>query len=167
MSERTGLALPAVRSPTVGRRRVAVTDGLDDLLVAAFTRLATTISDTFEPRLGAARDQREAVEAIVSLIHGDLQRSRREQVLTYELYTLDARRAEFRTITQSWMQASRHALERHFAPGTARALDAYIEGAALHIALDPDPQSAAQTREAITRLIGPSDDQGGPREEDR
>jgi DNA-binding transcriptional regulator YbjK len=103
----------------------------------------------------------------VSLIHGDLRRSRREQVLTYELYTLDARRAEFQTITQSWMQVSRHALERHFAPGTARALDAYIEGAALLIALDPDPQSAAQTREAITRLMGPSDDQGGPREEDR
>ncbi len=59
------------------------------------------------------------------------------------------------------------ALERHFAPGTARALGAYIEGAALHIALVPDPQSAAQTREAITRLIGPSDDQGGPREQDR
>lgn len=104
---------------------------------------------------------------IVSLIRGDLQRSRREQVLTYELYTLDARRAEFRTITQNWMQASRHALERHFAPGTARALDAYLEGAVLHIALDPDPQSAAQTREAITRLFGPSDDQGGPRKQDR
>jgi hypothetical protein len=59
------------------------------------------------------------------------------------------------------------ALERHRAPGTARALDAYIKGAALHIALDPDTQSAVQTREAITRLIGPSDDQGGPREEDR
>jgi hypothetical protein len=59
------------------------------------------------------------------------------------------------------------ALERHFAPGTARAHDAHIEGAALHIALDPDTQSAEQTREAITRLIGPSDDQGGPRKEDR
>jgi hypothetical protein len=39
--------------------------------------------------------------------------------------------------------------------------------AALDIALDPDTQPAEQTREAITRLFGPSDDQGGPREEDR
>jgi TetR/AcrR family transcriptional regulator, regulator of biofilm formation and stress response len=103
----------------------------------------------------------------VSLIHGDLQLSPREQVLTYELYTLAARRGEFRTTSQSWMQASRRALQRHFAPDTARALDAYIEGVALHIALNPDPQSATQTREAITRLIAPADDQGGPREQDR
>jgi hypothetical protein len=57
--------------------------------------------------------------------------------------------------------------ERPFAPGTAPAVDAYIEGVALHPALDPDPQSAGQTGEAINRLIGPSGDQGGPREEDR
>jgi DNA-binding transcriptional regulator YbjK len=95
---------------------------------------------------------------IASLIDGDLRRSRREQILTYELYPLAARRDEFRIVTQSWMRASRHALERHFAPGTARALD---------ILLDPDLQSAAQTREAIIRLIGPSDDQGGPREQNR
>jgi DNA-binding transcriptional regulator YbjK len=58
-------------------------------------------------------------------------------------------------------------LERHFAPGAARALDAYFKGAALHITLDPDPQSAAQTHEAIIRLIGPPGDQSGPREDDR
>jgi hypothetical protein len=58
-------------------------------------------------------------------------------------------------------------LERHFAPGTARELGASIEGAPLHIALDPDPQSIAQTREVITRLIDPSGDHGRPREEDR
>ena len=57
--------------------------------------------------------------------------------------------------------------ERHFAPGTARALDDYIDGPALHIVSDPDPRSAAQTRGAITGLIDPSGDQVGPREVDR
>jgi hypothetical protein len=57
--------------------------------------------------------------------------------------------------------------DRHFAPGTARARDASIEGSALHITLDPDPQSAAQTHEAITRLIDPPGDQGGSRKDDR
>jgi hypothetical protein len=57
--------------------------------------------------------------------------------------------------------------ERHCAPGTARARDASIEGAALHIASEPDPHSAAQTREAIAARIDPSGDQGGPRGEDR
>jgi DNA-binding transcriptional regulator YbjK len=129
--------------------------------------LLPLISDTFALRLGAATSQGEAVDAIVSLIRGDLPRSPREQVLTYELYTLAACRGEFRTVTQSWMQASRRALQRHFAADTARAWDVYIEGAALRIALNPDPQSATQTREAITRLIAPSDDQGRPREQDR
>lgn len=86
------------------------------------------------------------------MIHGDLQRCRREHVLTYELYTLAARRAVFRSITQRWMRESRRALERHFAPDTARALDAYIEGAALHIALDTDPQPRTLTRAAVARL---------------
>jgi hypothetical protein len=57
--------------------------------------------------------------------------------------------------------------ERHCSPSTARARDAPIEDAALHIALELDPQSAAQTREAITPLIDPSGNQLGPREEDR
>jgi DNA-binding transcriptional regulator YbjK len=104
---------------------------------------------------------------IVSFIDADLQRSRREQILIDELYPLAARRDEFRIITQSWMRASRHALERPVAPGTERALDAHVEDAALDISLDPDPQPAAQTREAITGFIGPSGDQGGPREENR
>ncbi|WP_220269988.1 TetR/AcrR family transcriptional regulator [Marinitenerispora sediminis] len=125
---------------------------MDDLLVEAFTRFATSIADTFEQRLAASPDQDAAAEAVVALIHGDLQRSQREHVLTYELYTLAARRPAFRSITQTWMRASRRALERHFAPETVRALDAYIEGAALHIALDPDPQPPAATRAAVDRL---------------
>ncbi len=127
-------------------------ENMDDLLVEAFTRFAAGIGDTFERRLAAAPDRDAAAEAIVALIHGDLQRSRREHVLTYELYTLAARRAVFRSITQRWMRESRRALERHFAPDTARALDAYIEGAALHIALDPDPQPRTLTRAAVARL---------------
>jgi hypothetical protein len=57
--------------------------------------------------------------------------------------------------------------ERHVAPATARARDIYMEGSPLNIAVDHDPQSAAQTREAITRIIDPSCNQVGPREEDR
>jgi hypothetical protein len=129
--------------------------------------LLPLISDTFELRLSAATSQGEAVDAIVSRIHSDRQRSPREQVLTYELYTLAVRRGELGTTSQGWMQSSRRALPRHFAPDTARALDASIEGAALDIALNPDPQSATQTRDAITRPIAPSDDQGGAREQDR
>lgn len=125
---------------------------MDALLIEAFTRFATTISLAFEQRMRRAADPQAALDAVVELIHADLQRSNREQVLTYELYTLAARRSEFRTITEGWMRASRAALQRHFAPPTARAVDAYIEGAALHIALENAPQQPDQTRAALQLL---------------
>lgn len=129
--------------------------GMDELLVEAFTRFAATIADAFDKRLattGSGRD--DLVEALVDLIHGDLQRSVSEQVLSYELYTLAARRPEFRAITHDWMRASRVALGRHLDPVTARIVDAYVEGAAMHIALDPEPQTPDVTRDAVRRLIG-------------
>ncbi|MEH3075571.1 MAG: TetR family transcriptional regulator [Quadrisphaera sp.] len=128
-------------------------DSIEELLVEAFTRFTTTIAETFAERLGSAADQQEMLAAIVVLIHDDLQRSREEHVLSYELYTLAARRPEFRSLTQAWMKASRAVLERLFDPTTARRLDAYIEGAALHIALDPDPQSPEQTAADLNLLV--------------
>lgn len=127
-------------------------DGMDALLLEAFTRFATTISTAFEERMREAGDQAAALEAVVRLVHDDLQRSAREHVLTYELYTLAARRPEFRSLTEAWMQASRRALERHFSPDVARTLDAYVEGAALHIALDRAPQGPDRTRAALVAL---------------
>jgi DNA-binding transcriptional regulator YbjK len=131
-------------------------DSMDNLLLESFTLFAASISDIFEQRLAAAPDQDAAIEAIVNLIHADLQRSRHEQVITYELYTLAARKPQFRTITHNWMHASRRALQHHFPADTTRLIDAYIEGAALHIALDPDPQSPAVTRTAVRRLVARS-----------
>jgi len=128
-------------------------DGMDDLLVAAFTRFAETIAATFEQRLADAAGTEAVLEALVALVHEDLQRSSAEHVLTYELYTLAARRPQFRALTQAWMQASRRALERHLPAEVARRVDAYVEGAALHIALSPEPQTPAQTRSALDLLV--------------
>ncbi|MDB6427109.1 TetR/AcrR family transcriptional regulator [Curtobacterium sp. 20TX0008] len=129
---------------------------MDDLLTEVFTAFAATISTEFEARMAAAETPAAALDQIVDLIHSDLQRSKREHVLTYELYTLAARRADFRSITEQWMQASRAALERHFEPDVARALDAYIEGTALHIALDTRPQNRELTRAALHALTNSS-----------
>ena len=125
---------------------------MDELLIEAFTRFTATIAAAFEQRMDDLPDPDAALDAIVDLIHVDLQRSNREQVLTYELYTLAARHARFRVITDQWMRASRTALGRHFSPDTARILDAYVEGAAMHIALDTDPQDRALTRAALDSL---------------
>jgi DNA-binding transcriptional regulator YbjK len=50
-------------------------EGMDDLLAEAFTRLADRIADRFETRLEDARDEAEAVQAVVELITTDLANS--------------------------------------------------------------------------------------------
>ena len=110
--------------------------GMDELLREAFTRYARTVSDRFERRMSEAADVGEARRAVVAMITSDVVTSRRDLVLTHELYTLAAREPAFRDITNSWMARSRHALERHFDPTTARLVDALIEGLTIHRALD-------------------------------
>jgi DNA-binding transcriptional regulator YbjK len=144
--------------------------GMDELLTEAFTRFGTSISDRFDERLGRAVGIDAARQAVVDLIHEDLLDSQRELVLTHELYTLAARKPEFRRITRDWMARSRRALGLHFDPVTCRMLDALIEGLSIHAALDtephgaagpdgdaerasdPDPHSRARTAEAVARI---------------
>lgn len=126
--------------------------GMDELLREAFTRFATAASDQLERRLGAATTPEEASAAVVALITGDVLTTRRDLVLTSELYTLAAREPAFRDLTNRWMARSRAALERHFDPVTARLLDALIEGLTLHRALDTEPHDAATAAEAVARI---------------
>ncbi|MCJ0702420.1 TetR family transcriptional regulator [Frigoribacterium faeni] len=133
-------------------------DGMDDLLHEAFTRFAGTIIARFEAALGSATAPDEARAAIVSLIHDDLaaEGRLRDQVLSYELYTLAARQPAFRRITREWMRRSRVELERHFDPDTARRVDALIEGLSIHRVLDPEPPSRRFTEEAVARITAPA-----------
>ncbi|MGW6538493.1 TetR/AcrR family transcriptional regulator [Streptomyces sp. NPDC055051] len=126
--------------------------GIDDLLREAFTRFADHIVTVFDEHLGGVDDREQAREALTGLVHALSEGPRRDLVLTQELYTLAARRPEYRALTQAWMARSRHLLERHFDPGTARQLDALIEGLTLHRALDPEPHDRELTSEAIRRI---------------
>ncbi len=117
--------------------------GMDELLREAFTRYARTVSDRFEARMAAAPDAEAAKRAVVDLITSDVVTTRRELVLTHELYTLAARDPAFRDITNAWMARSRRALERHLDPPTARMVDALIEGLTIHRALDAPSELAA------------------------
>ncbi|WP_028280818.1 TetR family transcriptional regulator [Arthrobacter sp. H5] len=129
--------------------------GIDELFTAAFTKLADTTADGFEEALGSANRPEEATEAVVGLITGELLGSRRNVLLTYELYALAARNPALRQITDSWMARSRTALARHFDPPTTVMLDALIEGLAIHrtLALNPMPNSVV--RDAVTRIVTP------------
>ncbi|MFE7355778.1 TetR/AcrR family transcriptional regulator [Streptomyces sp. NPDC057543] len=125
---------------------------MDELLREAFTRFAATIVDVFEQRLGAAATPDEAREAVVDLVHHLSGGDQRQLVLTHELYTLAARQPAYRELTREWMRRSRLILEQHFAPATARQLDALIEGLSIHRALDTEPHDRALTVEAIARI---------------
>jgi len=128
--------------------------GLDDLLGEAFTKLANTTADGFELALLEAGNKDEASDAVVGLITGELLGSRRNALLTYELYALAARRPDLRRVTDAWMARSRVALGRHFDERTTVMLDALIEGLSLHRVLATSPLSDDTVREAVNRMVG-------------
>jgi len=131
--------------------------GMRELLHEAFTRFAVAFSDRFATRMAAAVDREAAVASIVDAVEGDILSDQRELVLTQELYTLAARDASFRDITNAWMGRSRAALERHFDPTTARMLDALIEGLTLHRALGSESPDDGVVRTAVARITRPLD----------
>ncbi|MFS0704581.1 TetR/AcrR family transcriptional regulator [Cellulomonas sp. 179-A 9B4 NHS] len=122
---------------------------VDELLRAAFERFAHRVSDRFEASMAGATTVDEARRAVVALIDVGVLADPHELVLTHELYTLAARDPGYRELTHAWMARSRHALERHFDPTTARLLDALIEGLTIHRALDTEPHDAGQVRRAV------------------
>ncbi|MCR0983407.1 TetR/AcrR family transcriptional regulator [Roseomonas populi] len=129
--------------------------GLEDLLHTAFTRLAESMSRQFAGRLGAARTTEEAEEAVVDIILGEPGSNERTLLLSYELYAFAARHPPLRSVMRDWMERSQAALRQHFEPGTARALDALIEGLMIHRSVDPAPLGAAGIRAIVRKLARP------------
>lgn len=126
--------------------------GIDELLHEAFGRFTDHIVAVFDTYLSAPTDRDQARQAVADLVHTLSEGPQRELVLTQELYTLAARRPEYRALTHEWMRRSRIHLEKHFDPDTARQLDALIEGLTLHRALAREPHDRDLTLEAITRI---------------
>ncbi|MEU1053289.1 TetR family transcriptional regulator [Streptomyces sp. NPDC005876] len=126
--------------------------GMDEVLREAFRRFTDHIVAVFDAHLAAPADREEARQAVADLVHRLSEGSRRDLVLTQELYTLAARRPAYRELTHEWMGRSRVHLEKHFDPDTARQLDALIEGLTLHRALAAAPHSRALTLEAVRRI---------------
>jgi DNA-binding transcriptional regulator YbjK len=125
--------------------------GMNELLHEAFSRFAHTVSNQFQQRMAAASDAETAKQALAEHITSDLLTDQRDLVLTHELYTLAARDPAYRDITNAWMGRSRHILEQHFDPTTARILDALVEGLSIHRALDIEPHDKTVVTTAIER----------------
>ncbi|MFF0777683.1 TetR/AcrR family transcriptional regulator [Streptomyces sp. NPDC003720] len=131
--------------------------GMDEVLREAFGRFTDHIVAVFDDHLSAPADPGAARQAVADLVHALSEGDRRDLVLTQELYTLAARHPAYQELTHEWMRRSRVHLEKHFDAGTARQLDALIEGLTLHRALSPRPHDRALTLEAITRITTPGE----------
>jgi DNA-binding transcriptional regulator YbjK len=127
--------------------------GMDELLQAAFNRFADTVADRFEARMSAATTPGEARDAVVDIILKDVFAHPEDLVLSHEIYTLAARRPEFRSITDRWMTRSRIALRRHFDADTTMILDALIEGLTIHRALTAGPVDDTLVVDAVDRVL--------------
>lgn len=110
-------------------------NGMEELLLEAFTRFADQAATEFHHLIEQATTTDEVRSAIANLINEDIATNSRDLVLTHELYTLAARQPRFRAITERWLARNHETLLRHFDPATARILDALIEGLTLHRAL--------------------------------
>ena len=130
-------------------------DGMDDLLREAFLRYADQGAAVVERRMASATTLDEALDAFAANIDEDVFGTQRDLVISQELYTLAARRPEFRDITSGWMARTRATLAAFVDADTAVMLDALNEGLALHRALHTDPSAAALIRGALGRLARP------------
>lgn len=126
--------------------------GIDDLLVAAFTRLSQLVADRYRELLDAATTAEQAREAVVELICGGLWASRRNMVLSYELYAYATRNPLLKPVLLQWMDYSHSHLERHFSPATARVLDAFIEGVTIHNTASSNLISREEVSAVVAKL---------------
>ncbi len=128
---------------------------IDDLLLAAFRQFTDHISDGFHTRMRAARNAPEACEAVVDLICGEVWPTTAHLLLSFELYAMAARSADYRAVMHRWMAQSQSALRLQFQAETARLLDACIEGMTIHNVLGAQPLPRALILAHITTMALP------------
>lgn len=127
-------------------------ESINHLLEEAFTHLSTKISNAFSERLDAAKTREEALTAVVDIIDQNIWGSPQTLTLSFELYSFVSRNPHLQSLPQRWMEQSRLALERHFTPSTARAVDALIEGIGIHNHFDQEPMPRVEIESLIRQI---------------
>ena len=126
--------------------------GLDQIIGEAFKALASTVLSRFSTLLEQAVDTAHARAAIVDFLTSEHKQDQAELLAVFELYAGSIRHSELRSVVTDWMTGSRAAMERHFSPRQARALDALIEGVMIHNLANPGLISRDEIAEIIDRL---------------
>ena len=110
--------------------------GIDELLLEAFSSFTEIMSRQYQA------------------FFSDVSATPDNMELMYQLYALASRKPLLKTVMQNWMQRSQQTLEQWFEPGTARALDAFIEGMTLHFVTDRKPLSREEILRMVERVAG-------------
>jgi DNA-binding transcriptional regulator YbjK len=129
--------------------------GLSELLALAFARHAETSSRAYAAHFDGVRTRPEFIDAVTGLIVAAGGADARGWAVAYELYLAALRDPALRSVTESWMRASRAVLERYVDPVTARGVDALIEGLVMHRTLATTAGVArADIRMIVARVVG-------------
>ncbi|HFS3384724.1 TPA: DNA-binding transcriptional regulator RcdA [Escherichia coli] len=137
--------------------------GIDELLLEAFSSFTEIMSRQYQAFFSDVSDAPGACQAITDMIscqaitdmiYSSQVATPDNMELMYQLYALASRKPLLKTVMQNWMQRSQQTLEQWFEPGTARALDAFIEGMTLHFVTDRKPLSREEILRMVERVAG-------------
>ncbi|MFA1283642.1 TetR/AcrR family transcriptional regulator [Citrobacter telavivensis] len=128
--------------------------GIEELLTEAFTQFTQTMSVQYQDFFTQVPDEEGACHAIADMIYSSQVTTPDNMELMYQLYAFANRKPALKTVMQNWMQRSQQTLSRWFEPGTARALDAFIEGMTLHFVTDRTPMTREEILVMVKRIAG-------------
>ena len=128
--------------------------GIDELLTEALSQFTDTMSEQYQAFFADVSDAQGACLAITGMIHSSQVTTPENMALMYQLYAFASRKPALKTVMQNWMQRSQRTLEQWLTPGTARALDAFIEGMTLHFVTDRTPLSREEILLMVKRIAG-------------
>lgn len=124
----------------------------DELLFEAFGRYVQRVREAVERRIVPGLAPDEAIDAVVDLIHVDLQDEQVDSRIAYELYGMGMRNQRYWQLLIEMTDIGRQALREHFEEDVAEAINTYIEGASTHLTLGSAPRPPEHTRTVIRRL---------------
>lgn len=125
---------------------------LEDLLVAAFERMAHQMDPRYGAAIRAAANQAEAREVVVDAICGSRRATDRELRVHREMYAYGSTSPRVQAIVRSFEAQAIEALTTHFSEPAARAIDALVEGWWIYQSWTPDVLDTEMVRRAVDAL---------------
>jgi DNA-binding transcriptional regulator YbjK len=126
---------------------------LETLVVSAFETLGEGLEPRYAGPLRDARDDLEAIEALVAATGGATSPSRHDIRLYTEIYQYAARSPRVAELVRTFQEDSLQVLRRYFSDSAARAVDALIWGWWTYRSFHDTPLDEAMVRRAFRALV--------------